>query len=143
MGLPSIARAQRSRVEEFQRRHRVGVLTLFFSDLVGFARLKQELGDAHAHALVQAHHDASRQILSHFPDGEEIETAGDSFFLVFAKPSDALRFSLELQAANRRLSASSPRPILDRIGIHRRGGFHHGGGLGEPWVADDALDITE
>jgi len=116
-GVP-VSPTQRNRVEAFRRKHRVGVLTLFFSDMVGFARLKQELGDTRAHELVEAHHAAVREILAKYPEGEEIDTAGDAFFIVFAKPSDALRFSLELQAANRRLSQTTPRPIQDRIGVH-------------------------
>jgi hypothetical protein len=33
-----------------------------------------------------------REILGQFSEGEEIETAGDSFFIVFTKPSDAVKF---------------------------------------------------
>src|SRR5579872_5161146 len=113
-----LAPSHRSRVEEFQRRHRVGVLTLLFTDMVGFARLKQELGDSAAFELVEAHHHAVRLILAKYPEGEEIDTAGDSFFIIFAKPSDALKFALELQAANRQLGQTTLQPIYDRIGIH-------------------------
>src|SRR5262249_4149277 len=41
----------------------------------------------------------------------EIETAGDSFLIVFERPSDAVRFSVKLQADN-------DTAISDRIGIH-------------------------
>ncbi len=110
--------AQRSQVEAFQRRHRIGVVTLLFTDLVGFTRLKQELGDTEAVALIQSHHDSLRAILARYPEGEEVSTAGDAFFIVFAKPSDAVRFALALQAANRGLSQGSPWTVLDRVGIH-------------------------
>ena len=59
-----------------------------------------------------------REILRQFPDGQEISTAGDSFFLVFIKPSDAVRFALLLQARLRGLNQGSSHPELDRIGIH-------------------------
>ena len=114
----SINDQYRSRVVEFQRRHRVGLVTLLFTDLVGSTKLKQELGDSTAIPLIQQHHSLVRQTLAQFAEGEEIDTAGDSFFLMFTKPSDAVRFALKLQAGNRELSAQAPKPVLDRVGIH-------------------------
>ena len=48
---------QRSRVAEFQRKHRVGLVTLLFTDIVGSTKLKQELGDHDAVMLIHQHHD--------------------------------------------------------------------------------------
>ena len=73
----------RSRVEEFQRRHRVALLSLLFTDIVGSTGIKQRLGDTQAVMLIQYHHAGLRALLRQFPEGEEIETAGDSFFLIF------------------------------------------------------------
>jgi class 3 adenylate cyclase/tRNA A-37 threonylcarbamoyl transferase component Bud32 len=109
---------QRAKVEEFQRKHRIGLLALVFTDLVGSTKLKQELGDRQGVELIQRHHALVREILSRFREGEEIETAGDSFFLIFAKPSDAVRFSLVLQSSLRALSQELGRALLDRIGLH-------------------------
>jgi len=55
--------------------------------------------------VIQRHHAVIREILGQFSEGEEIETAGDSFFIVFTKPSDAVKFSLLVQARLRALSA--------------------------------------
>jgi serine/threonine protein kinase/class 3 adenylate cyclase len=120
------ADAARERVEEFQRKHRVSYLTLLFTDIIDSTRLKQLLGDRAATALIQQHHTEVRQILGRFAEGEEIETAGDSFFIVFTKPSDAVRFALLVQARLRTLSAYNGHRVLDRIGIH----------VGEVWVED-------
>ena len=57
-------------------------------------------------------------MLRTFTEGEEIDTAGDSFFIVFAKPSDAVKFSLLVQAKFRALAGETRREIFDRIGIH-------------------------
>jgi class 3 adenylate cyclase len=73
------------RVEEFRRKHRIGLLTLLFTDMVGSTRLKQVLGDAEGFDLIRKHHALVRSILSEFPEGEEIGTAGDSFFRFFGK----------------------------------------------------------
>lgn len=92
--------------------------TILFTDMVGSTKLKQTLGDRDAVALMHHHHAVVREILSQFPDGQEISTAGDSFFLVFVKPSDAVRFALLLQSRLRTFSQVSSHRILDRIGIH-------------------------
>jgi WD40 repeat protein/serine/threonine protein kinase/class 3 adenylate cyclase len=109
---------QRARVEEFQRRHRTGLVTLLFTDIVGSTRLKQQHGDTAGFALILRHHSIVRELLSCFDRAEEISTAGDSFFLVFAKPSDAVKFALLLQARLRALAKKTGQPVLDRIGIH-------------------------
>lgn len=95
---PTSSDEQRQRIEAFQRTNRLGLATLFFSDLVGSTQIKQNLGDRDAVQLLHAHHAAFRELLESFPDAEEISTAGDSFFLVFAAPSDAVRFALLAQA---------------------------------------------
>lgn len=108
----------RGKVEAFKQKSRSGLMTLLFTDIVGSTRLKQELGDHQAVTRMQQHHQLVRNILSGIPTGEEISTAGDSFFLVFEKPSDAVKFSLLLQAKQRAIAKGAILPIYDRIGIH-------------------------
>ena len=115
---PLLAPEQRAKVEEFQRKHRIVLLTLLFTDMVGSTKLKQELGDREAVALIQRLRALVRGLLSRFIEGEEIETAGDSFFIVFAKPSDGVLFSLMLQSKLRDLGEEMGRPLLNRIGLH-------------------------
>jgi class 3 adenylate cyclase len=126
MDLQQIAIERRAKVEEFQRKHRAGLLTLLFTDIVDSTKLKQQIGDQKAVILIRQHHAVIREILSHFSEGEEIETAGDSFFIVFTKPSDAVKFSLLVQARVRALSAEIGRLVFDRIGIH----------VGEVWIEE-------
>jgi serine/threonine protein kinase/class 3 adenylate cyclase/formylglycine-generating enzyme required for sulfatase activity/dienelactone hydrolase len=115
---PQTALQYREQVEQFRRKFRTGLVTLVFTDLVGSTRLKQTLGEREGVALIQHHHAVVRELLSQFKEGEEISTAGDSFFIVFVKPSDAVRFALLLQARIRALAEASPHPLQDRIGIH-------------------------
>jgi len=42
-----IALERRARVEEFRRKHRIGLLALLFSDIVGSTQLKQRWGEDH------------------------------------------------------------------------------------------------
>ena len=108
----------RPKVEDFQRTHHVELMTMLFTDIVGSTDLKQQLGDRHAIELMHRHHAAVRATLLGFPNAAEIDTAGDGFFIVFTKPSDAVRFSLLLQTRLRALAVETGHPILDRIGIH-------------------------
>lgn len=108
----------RGKIAAFQRKHRIGLVTLLFTDMVGSTKLKQELGDREAVRLMQTHHSEVRDLLRKYPGGEEISTAGDSFFLVFAKPSEAVKFSLQVQARIREWSRQCPVRVKDRIGIH-------------------------
>jgi class 3 adenylate cyclase len=41
------------RFEAFQRKHRLGLLTLVFTDIVGSTQLKQQYGDTRAVELIQ------------------------------------------------------------------------------------------
>lgn len=106
------------RVRTFLSTHRVGLATLVFTDLVGSTELKRILGDLQAVSLIQRHHSALREVLIDFSEAEEIETAGDSFFVIFSKPSEAVRFALLLQRRLRALSQEAGIQLQDRIGIH-------------------------
>lgn len=109
---------RRDRIKDFLQRHRIGLLTLVFTDLVGSTDLKRVLGDGTAVALMQRHHALLRELLAEFDEAEEIKTAGDSFFLTFTKPSDAVCFALRLQSRLRALAAETGVALKDRVGLH-------------------------
>jgi class 3 adenylate cyclase len=111
-----VGKETRSRVEEFRSRHKTALLTLLFTDLAGSTKLKQQRGDSEAVALMQAHAELVRAQLREVKDGQEISTAGDSFFCVFVRPSDAVLFALRVQAQMRREFSSVE--LSMRIGIH-------------------------
>ena len=109
---------QQKRVEAFSRKHRAALLTMLFTDMVGSTAIKRSVGDHAAIELFGQHHARIRELVKRFPEAQEIETAGDSFFLVFAKPSDALHFALLMQNSLRQLHHETGQPLLDRVGIH-------------------------
>ena len=129
--------ARQDAVDAFQRKHR-GLITLLFTDMASSTALKQALGDEKAAELFARHHSILRAILKEFPDAEEIETAGDSFFLVFSTPSSAVRFATQLRKALLQLSgeAAAEGALHERNQEDReeadgdRGRIeHHAGGL--------------
>jgi class 3 adenylate cyclase/tetratricopeptide (TPR) repeat protein/TolB-like protein len=113
----SASTRRREALERFQQKHHLGQVTVVFTDIVASTDLKQTLGDLAAQALINAHHERVRQILGEFADAQEIETAGDSFLLVFANPADAVTFALRLQTSLRAQSRGQA-AVRDRIGIH-------------------------
>ena len=60
---------------------------MLFTDIVGSTDLKQKLGDRAAIETIQRHHSTVRQLLAGVAGAQEIATAGNSFFIVFLKPS--------------------------------------------------------
>ncbi|MDQ7781075.1 MAG: protein kinase, partial [Planctomycetota bacterium] len=104
-------------VEQFRRRHRTSLLTLLFTDLVGSTKLKQTRGDSEAVAAMQAHASVVRTELREFAEAQEISTAGDSFFCLFLRPSDAVAFALRIQHRTR-TEFTPTFNISMRVGIH-------------------------
>ncbi len=93
-----------------------GVVTFMFTDIEGSTRLVRELGDRYGDVLA----DQRRILREVWQDwrGVERSTEGDSFFIVFRSPTDAVGAAAEAQ---RRLAAHE-RPhgcrVLVRMGMH-------------------------
>jgi class 3 adenylate cyclase/tRNA A-37 threonylcarbamoyl transferase component Bud32 len=124
---PHDATHHREQVEEF--RHRTDLVTLVFTDLVESTQLKQTLGDHAGATLIQQHRTLVRELLGQFSESSEIETAGDSFLLVFSKPSSAVIFGLALLNRQKKLAENTGQPVPLRMGIH----------LGEVVIEDHAV----
>jgi len=95
-----------------------GTVTLLFTDIEGSTRLLQELGDEYADVLADHRHTLREEFVRH--GGVEVGTAGDAFFVAFARASDALA-----AAAGREALANGP--IRVRMGLH----------TGEPTVTEE------
>jgi serine/threonine protein kinase len=111
-----VATEHRAQVEEFRRKHRIGLLTLVFTDIVGSTALKQGLGDPEAATLFQDYRALVRSQRAQYSESEEIETAGDSFLLVFARPSEAVEFAWILQTQLESWSLARGIPLSQRVG---------------------------
>src|SRR5499426_1900778 len=96
-----------------------GTVTFLFTDIEGSTRLLQALGDGYADVLGEHRRTLREEFARH--GGVEVGTEGDSFFVAFAKASDALA------AAEAAREALAEGPIRVRIGLH----------TGEPLVTDE------
>ena len=96
-----------------------GVITMMFTDIVNSSGIKRAVGDSpYFDDILKPHNELVRDCISRH-NGRELKTIGDSFFVGFAVPSDAVACSLEVQ---QRLEASpiqaDSSPLQVRIGLH-------------------------
>ena len=89
-----------------------------FTDIEGSTRLLQRVGDRWASILV-AHHRVIRAALDDH-NGYEVDTAGDGFFVSFARATNAVGFAVDVQRA---LAAD---PVLGAENVRVRIGLHTG-----------------
>jgi class 3 adenylate cyclase len=85
--------------------------TILFTDIVDSTALARDAGDASWKRTVAMHDDVVRSVLAGF-GGLEVETAGDSFLVVFDSAEGAIRCGLALVGA---LAAIQ---LRIRVGIH-------------------------
>ncbi|HYM52704.1 MAG TPA: adenylate/guanylate cyclase domain-containing protein, partial [Candidatus Dormibacteraeota bacterium] len=98
-----------------------GTVTFLFTDIEGSTRLAQDLGPGWP-PLLERHREIARAAwVAHH--GTEIGTEGDSFFVVFERPVQAVAAAV---AAQRGLAAE---PWPDEAAVRVRMGVHTGEGL--------------
>src|SRR6266516_2137155 len=93
-----------------------GTITLLFTDIEGSTRLLQQLGERYADVLAEC-----RQLLRtafHQWNGHEIDTQGDSFFIVFARATDAISAAMDMQRAPAAHAWPDGVTIAVRLGLH-------------------------
>ena len=94
--------------------------TVVFVDVVGSTELAAALGDERWARLLERFQILVRRALAE-AGGEEMDTAGDGFFVVFADPAAAVAFGCALGTAVRSLG------LRVRVGVH----------TGTCWVAGE------
>jgi predicted ATPase/class 3 adenylate cyclase len=109
-----------------------GTVTYLFTDVEGSTRLLRKLGRETYRQMQDAHASIMRGAIK-ASRGAEVRTEGDSFFVVFSTPAEALKAAA---GAQRELTAY-PWPGEDRITV--RMGLHTGEGVtgGDDYVGFD------
>lgn len=100
--------------------------TFLFTDIEGSTRLARSLGDRWI-AVLKEHHRRLRQVWSAH-SGHEFGLQGDSFFVVFDRPADALKAAAGAVGAIEQVSGALNVDLRVRIGIHSGEAFVNGDG---------------
>ena len=103
-------------------------LTFLFSDVVGFTRMTERLGDSAAHR-VMARHRAFVAETARRHGGETVEVRGDGFLLAFASACSAVHCAIALQSG---LACAAHERPAEAISV--RTGLHTG-----PAIADEGF----
>ena len=93
-----------------------GTVTLLFTDIEGSTSLLQQVGERYSQVL-----DECRRLLRaafHRWYGYEVDTQGDSFFVAFARATDALEASVDAQRALARHVWPDGVSVRVRMGLH-------------------------
>jgi SARP family transcriptional regulator, regulator of embCAB operon len=93
-----------------------GTVTFVFTDIEGSTRLAQQVGDAFPE-LLQEHHRCVREAIAAH-GGHEVDTAGDGFFIAFARARDAIDMAVAVQRALATARWQGGAAVRVRIGIH-------------------------
>jgi class 3 adenylate cyclase len=89
----------------------VGEISSLFTDIVGSTEKAVALGDDAWAVLLERHHAAVREQIACF-GGEEMDTSGDGFFVIFPEPAAAI------EAARGIIGAVEALGLSVRVGIH-------------------------
>jgi predicted ATPase/class 3 adenylate cyclase len=103
-----------------------GTVTFLFSDIEGSTRLLQALGDRFS-ALLAEHASIIRSAIATC-GGVEVGTEGDSFFVVFRTPAEALQAAVEIQRGLAAHDWPDGAAVRVRIGVHTGEGILGPGG---------------
>ncbi len=95
-----------------------GTVTFLFTDIENSTRLVQRLGEGYAAVLAEQQRLLRAAFAAH--GGYEVDTQGDSFFVSFARATDALAAAVDAQRAL--LAATWP----DGVNVRVRMGLHTG-----------------
>jgi len=95
---------------------RSGTFTFLFTDIEGSTRLEGRLG-ARYKAILDEHRDLIRQAITDH-EGREVDAHGDSFFVAFGRPIQAVTCAIEVQRALARHEWPSDAAVRVRMGIN-------------------------
>jgi class 3 adenylate cyclase len=128
-----------------------GTVTFLFTDIEGSTRLLLDLRDGYAEAL--AEHRLKLRDAWRLHDGVEIATEGDSFFVAFARASDAVAAAADAQVAlangpiRVRMGLHTGEPLLTNEGyvgydVHRAARIAAAGHGGQVLLSQATVDLT-
>ena len=109
------------KIENFRRLKKTAVLTILFTDIVGFTEFTEDAGEGISSKYRQLHDQLFFEVVTRDNAGEIVKQIGDSFLAIFAEPSTAVLKALEFQKRideNKDKLTYKNYTLKVRIGIH-------------------------
>jgi class 3 adenylate cyclase len=95
-----------------------GTVTLLFTDIEGWTRFAQQLGDQRAHRLLQEHDRILAECVARHR-GHAVKHMGDAFMAAFASATSALHCAVDIQRTLANHNRKHPEtPINVRVGLN-------------------------
>lgn len=105
-----------------------GVAVILFSDIEGFTRLVDRLGDETSHSVLLQHHRLLRRAFARH-GGREVKQLNDGFMVSFSSAKRALLCADEIQQRLERFNENTGHDLRVRIGIHAGEPLREGDGF--------------
>ena len=109
------------KVDEYRKSNKTAILTILFTDIVGYTEFTEEIGEEKSNQIRNLHDKLFIDIITKNEGGEIIKHIGDSFLAVFAEPSLAVERILEFQTEIKKKKDNftvGNRSIQVRAGLH-------------------------
>ena len=112
-----------------QKAQKAGLVTVLFTGIVGFTAMTKALGDGGVQKVVRAHNHIVREALTDW-NGKEIKHTGDGIMASFARITDSVEASIQMQRETHIYNEQTPDlPLHLKIGLN----------AGEPIAEDNDL----
>jgi class 3 adenylate cyclase len=85
------------KIEKYRQTRKTSVLTIMFTDIVGYTQFTYDAGEVASAKLRHIHDEIIINQVKHDGHGEIIKQIGDSFLIVFSDPTLAVKHALKLQ----------------------------------------------
>ena len=95
-------------VESFRRLKDTAVLTIMFTDIVGFTELTDQKGERHSNEVRRLHDAVLEEAITEGDAGLVVKHIGDAIMAVFAEPSTAVERALRIHDGLQRLGRERP-----------------------------------
>jgi class 3 adenylate cyclase len=95
-------------VESFRRLKDTAVLTIMFTDIVGFTELTEEKGERHSNEVRRLHDEVLETTVTEGGAGLVVKHIGDAVMAIFSEPSTAAQRALRIHEGLRRLARDRP-----------------------------------
>ena len=106
-------------IESFRRLKDTSVLTIMFTDIVGFTQLTDERGEHHSNEVRHLHDEVLEGAITEGAAGLVVKHIGDAIMAVFSEPSAAVEAALRIHERLEQLSEERPDldPLRVKVGL--------------------------